>query len=215
MATPTPHAPSAAVPPSYARPMPSRPAAPALQLSMVAADRSTDRPVERRTTTPRPLSASARESLLDALRSERKLLDELVATLRRQRSAVGTDDLQAVDDTVFATHRILATLGQARVRRRQINRLIAGDEELPARELDDVLGEHMDDVIRAARDELQASAAALSREVDVNRRVLRDALAGGDAHARTLAGVPAALPNGMPNGSPVPANAGVLLNRTA
>ena len=213
MATPTPHAPSAAVPPSYARPMPSRPAAPALQLSM-AADRSTDRPVERRATTPpRPLSAAARESLLDALRSERKLLDELVATLRRQRSAVGSDDLQAVDDTVFATHRILATLGQARVRRRQINRLIAGDEELPARDLDDVLGAHMDDTLRAARDELQTSAAALAREVDVNRRVLRDALAGGDAQARTLAGVPT-MAAGMPSGA-APANAGVLLNRTA
>ena len=215
MATPTPHAPSAAVPPSYARPMPSRPAAPALQLSMVAADRPADRPVERRATTPpRPLSAAARDSLLDALRSERKLLDELVATLRRQRSAVGSDDLQAVDDSVFATHRILATLGQARVRRRQINRLIAGDEELPARDLDDVLGEHMDDALRAARDELQASAAALAREVDVNRRVLRDALAGGDAQARTLAGVPV-LAGGMPNGAAAPANAGVLLNRTA
>jgi hypothetical protein len=195
MALPTPHAPLSAVP-SYA--------SPTLALALgVDADRAPTR--------PRPISPAARDALLDALRSERKLLDELVATLRRQRSAVGTDDLQTVDDTVFATHRILATLGQARVRRRQINRLLVGSEDLAARDLEAVLGDGMDDALRAARDELQASAGVLAREVDVNRRLLRDALAGGDAQARALAGV-APVPNGIPA---APANAGVLLNRTA
>ena len=163
-----------------------------------------------------------RDALLDALRSERKLLDDLTATMRRQRTAVGTDDLQAVDDSVFATHRILATLGQARVRRRGINRLLAGTEELPARELDAVLGAKMTDALRSARDELQVSAAALSQEVDVNRRVLRDALASGDAHARVLVGAPAvdggpAARAGTPYGAPAgPVSApagGVLINR--
>ncbi|WP_148306091.1 flagellar export chaperone FlgN [Gemmatirosa kalamazoonensis] len=179
--------------------------APALALALEGAARPSAK--------PRPMTPAARDALLDALRSERKLLDELVATLRRQRSAVGTDDLQAVDDSVFATHRILATLGQARVRRRQINRLIVGVEELPARDLETVLGEGMDDVLRGARDELQASAAVLAREVDVNRRVLRDALSSGDAQARALAGIPAAAPNGVV-GANVGGNAGALLDRT-
>lgn len=139
-----------------------------------------------------------RDALLDALRSERRLLDDLAGVMRRQRTAVGGDDLPAVDDSVFATHRILATLGQARVRRRGINRLLVGAEELPARELERALGTGMTDALRAARDELQGSAAALAREVDVNRRVLRDALAAGDARARVL----------------VPAG-GALLQRTA
>jgi hypothetical protein len=139
--------------------------------------------------TARPfVTAATLDALLDALRSERRLLDELAATMRRQRTAVGADDLQAVDDSVFATHRILATLGQARVRRRQLNRLLAGVEELPARELDRVLGERMTDDLRGARDELQASAGTLAREVDVNRRVLRDALKTGDAQTRLLVG---------------------------
>jgi FlgN protein len=192
---PTPHASMPAVQ-TYARPA----AAPAL--SIVGA--STDRQVPALV---RPASAAALDALLDALRSERKLLDELVATMRRQRTAVGADDLQSVDDSVFATHRILATLGQARVRRRQINRILVGGEELQARDLDLVLGAQMTDALRTARDELQASAAVLSREVDVNRRVLRDALASGDAQARTLVGV------GGPLGAP-PAG-GTLLNRTA
>ena len=172
---------------------------PSLQLAMVGADRV------RPSAATRPLTPVTRDALLDALRSERKLLDDLVTTLRRQRSAVGTDDLQVVDDTVFATHRILATLGQARVRRRQINRMVVGVDELPARDLEEALGSQMDDELRAACAQLQASAGVLAREVDVNRRVLRDALANGDVQARTLAGA----------ASPSTPNGGGLLNRTA
>jgi hypothetical protein len=128
------------------------------------------------------------DALLDSLRSERKLVEDLAATMRRQRTAVGCDDLQTVDDTVFATHRILATLGQARLRRRQLSRLLAGVDEFPMRDLEDVVGPQMTDALRGARDDLQASAAALAREVDVNRRVLRDALSHGETHARVLAG---------------------------
>ena len=149
----------------------------------------------------RPFASPATlDALLDALRSERRLLEELAATMRRQRAAVGTDDLQSVDDSVFATHRILATLGQARVRRRQLNRLIAGVDDLPARDLERVLGDRMTDELRDARTELQTSAGALAREVDVNRRVLRDALKHGDAQTRLLVGG---------------AHDGALLDRTA
>jgi hypothetical protein len=157
---------------------------------------------------PRHHAPATLDALLDALRSERRLLDELAATMRRQRAAVGADDLPGVDDSVFATHRILATLGQARVRRRQINRLLSGVEELPARDLDAVLGDQMTDAIRAARAELQASAGALAQEVDVNRRVLRDALHAGDAQARVLVGAPTKGAAAAPPG-------GVLLDRTA
>jgi len=174
--------------------------APALALAMVGA--------APRPTAARPLTAAALDALLDAFVSERRLLDDLAATMRRQRAAVGADDLEAVDDSVFATHRILATLGQARTRRRQINRLIVGAEDLPARELDAALGDQMTDVLRAARDELRTSAAALAREVDVNRRVLRDALAAGDAHARVITGA-----TDVPNGALGTAG-GALLDRT-
>ena len=49
------------------------------------------------------------DSLTDALVTERRLIDELIGVMRRQRSAVGQDDLQSVDDSVFATHRVLVT----------------------------------------------------------------------------------------------------------
>jgi hypothetical protein len=168
-----------------------------------------------------PHAPNTLDALLDSLKSERKLLEDLAATMRRQRAAVASDDLQTVDDTVFATHRILATLGQARLRRRQLSRLLAGVEEFPMRELEEVVGPQMTDALRSARDDLQTSAQALAREVDVNRRVLRDALTHGEAHARTLAGVGDESPSGgmryASDGAARPAaiGGGRLVNRTA
>jgi hypothetical protein len=129
------------------------------------------------------------DSLTDALRTERKLLDELIAVMRRQRDAVGHDDLQSVDDSVFATHRVLVTLSEARRRRRTLNTLIGQREDLGIHLLDEVLGPRMTQGLRDARDELHDAARLLSREVAINRRILRDALAHGDEFAKTLAGV--------------------------
>src|SRR5207302_6755865 len=94
------------------------------------------------------------ESLTDALVTERRLLDELIAVMQRQRTAVGRDDLQAVDDSVFSTHRVLVTLSEARRRRRNLNTLIGQQEDLAIHSLDDALGSRMTDALRLARDEL-------------------------------------------------------------
>ncbi|HEY0777725.1 MAG TPA: hypothetical protein VGD56_07140 [Gemmatirosa sp.] len=161
------------------------------------------------TVTP-PLAATAIAAapavvtaLIEALRTEHRFVDDLAATMRRQRAAVGSDDLETVDDTVFATHRLLATLGQARLRRRQLARLVAGSDDVPIRHIRTraaaaAATEPGADALCHACDALLAGAAVLAREVDMNRRVLRDALAGGDAHARALRGLPAIMPGGTP-----------------
>ena len=131
------------------------------------------------------------EMIADALASEGNLIDELVLIMRRQRSAVAIDDLQAVDDTVFATHRVLATLGEARKRRRTLNTMLGAREDTPIDALDGLLGSRMTESLRAVRKALQQSAKMLSQEVAVNRHVLRSALANGDIYLRTLAGAPA------------------------
>jgi hypothetical protein len=125
-----------------------------------------------------PASLPTAEALTDALISEQRLLEELITILRRQRSAVSTDDRQGVDDTVFATHRVLATLGEARRRRRALNRMLGERENLSIEALDDVLGPRMTDALRAVRRELQRSARKLSHEVTVNRWLLREAFSG-------------------------------------
>ncbi len=156
-------------------------------------------------------------ALHDALVSERRLLDDLIGQMRRQREAVSRDDIQGVDDSTFATHRILATLGQARQRRRQLNVLLGGSEEMTLREVEDLLGDLVDDRFREARQRLQQAADVLTREVGMNRKLLREALTNTDQHVRTLVGAPTTPATYATEGQvpPTPgAPRGVLLNRT-
>lgn len=127
------------------------------------------------------VTPSALEALTNAVTAEVRLLEDLVGVLRKQREAVGSDDIEGVDDSVFATHRILVTLGEARRQRRSLTRLISGVDEVGLRALDDVLGDDITDELQDARDGLRAAALILSREVEMNRKILRSALSvGGD-----------------------------------
>jgi hypothetical protein len=132
----------------------------------------------------------ALDALADALDTERRLLDEIAATMRRQRTAVGVDDLDAIDDSVFAMHRLLQTLGAARQRRQGVNRLFGAPADLPLADLESLLGPLMTDRIGTARDQLVGAARALASEVAINRKVLREAMASGEDFVRTLAGAP-------------------------
>lgn len=137
-----------------------------------------------------PSTPAAVDALTNAVNAETRLLEDLIGVMRRQRAAVAADDLQGVDDSVFATHRILVTLGEARRQRRSVGRLVAGTEDLGLRALDDILGEGMTDPLRDARDGLRAAALTLSREVEINRQILRTALSNGGELMRGLYGVP-------------------------
>jgi hypothetical protein len=155
------------------------------------------------------------EMIADALAGETSLIDELIAIMLRQREAVAVNDLQAVDDSVFATHRVLGTLAESRRRRRSLSIMLGEREDLPLESLDNVLGDRMTESLRVVRSALHDSARVLSREVAINRHVLRNALAAGDTYLRTLAGAPATATY-----SPVPdssaATRGVtVLNRRA
>lgn len=168
--------------------------------------------------TPGAIAPAHLDALYDALVSERKLLDDLIAQMRRQRSAVGSDDIDSVDDSTFATHRILATLGQARTRRRQLNVLISGSPETTLRQVEEMLGASMDGRLRDARQRLQHSADVLAREVGMNRKLLREAINSNDQHVRTLVGAPengtTYINEAGARLAPTPAR-GVLVNRTA
>ena len=165
-----------------------------------------------------PPTTALLDALHDALVSERRLLDDLIAQMRRQRAAVGGDDIQGVDDSTFATHRILATLGQARQRRRQLNVLLGGSEDLTLRDLEQSLGDQIDGRLREARQRLQMAADLLAREVGMNRKLLREALNSGDQYVRTLVGAPPSLPTYDSEGPAAAASnapRGILVNRTA
>lgn len=156
------------------------------------------------------------ETLYDALFSERRLIDDLIVQMRRQRNAVAVDDIQTVDESTYATHRILATLGQARQRRRQLNVLLGGSEDCSLRELEEMLSGQIDHRLQDARARLKQAADTLTREVGMNRRLLREALARTQQHARTLSGATSLASTYASEGLP-PAmsdsSRGVLVNR--
>ena len=141
-------------------------------------------------TSSAPVPAAALDALAGALLSERKLIDELTDIVLRQRAAVAIDDLQGIDDSVFATHRLLLTLGEARKGRRSINMMAGCKEETGVKHLEEALSPWMTPQLRAAREELQVAATRLSREIGINRRILREAIANSDSFVRTVVGAP-------------------------
>jgi hypothetical protein len=88
-------------------------------------------------------------------------------------------------------------------------------EDITIDALDHVLGPRMTEALREVRDALQVSARALSQEVAVNRQVLRQALASGEAYVRTLTGAPANVTYSAPTVVADPMRGGTLLNRRA
>lgn len=131
---------------------------------------------------------TAVEVLADVLGTERKLLEELVLVMRKQRNAVAEDDLQSLDDSVFATYRVLATLGEARRRRKSVNRLLGAAEDLNVNDLEELLGERATPDVIAARDALQDVAVTLSHEVEINKTVLKAAMDNGNDYVQKLFG---------------------------
>jgi hypothetical protein len=128
------------------------------------------------------------DSLAEALHSESQLLSDLATIMRRQREAVAQDDLDGVDDSVFATHRVLVTLGEARRRRRSIYRLLGVEDAMAIAGLYQAFPVGTADAVRAAADLVANAARALQQEVEINRRVLRHVIDAGDRFVRALCG---------------------------
>jgi hypothetical protein len=135
-------------------------------------------------------SASTVAALAETLRAEARLLEDLVSIMTRQRDAVSHDDIDSLDDTVFSTHRVLVTLGEARRRRRSLNALLGGSDDLSLTGLDELFDGIVPLEIRSASVRLTETAKLLQREVEINRRVLRVAIEAGDRLVRVLMGAP-------------------------
>jgi hypothetical protein len=164
-------------------------------------------------------SVAAMDALANAVTSEVRLLEDLIGVMRRQRSAVAADDLQGIDDSVYATHRVLVTLAEARRRRRSLSQLVAGVDDFPLRSLEQLLGDTLPDELRDARDGLHAAALTLSQEVETNRQILREAMAAGSEYVRSLYGgqgnEPMALYSAEPQRTERESHGGVLVDRRA
>lgn len=125
-------------------------------------------------------------SLTESLDTEARLLRQLGDILRSQREGVAEDDIERVDDSVHATHRLLQTLGEARRRRTMLVQLLTDRVDVPISALDEALGERMTDGLRERQDAIGGLARSVSREVMMNRLVLEKALYNGEDYARRL-----------------------------
>jgi len=126
--------------------------------------------------------------LIRAMRDEHAVLEDLVTTLERQRRAVTRDDIDAVNDSVFAAHRLLSAYREARTRRRSVVTVACGGGEGSLEDLDLAPGVLLSDDERLARTDLRLAARRLVAAVDQNRKLLQAAMSSGEAFFRILTG---------------------------
>ncbi len=126
--------------------------------------------------------------LTEALAAEERLLSELHGILRRQREGIAADDLEVVDGSVFAAHRVLGTLREAQIRRRTLMAILTGSETTPLHQLETILGDEMTLELAETRDRVSHEARILAREIRINRRVLEGALEQGNRLIQVLSG---------------------------
>lgn len=132
----------------------------------------------------------ADRSLIAAFEAETRLLARLVELMRRQRAGVANDDVEAVDDSVFAVHRVLHTVAEARRQRRETIFAHTGRDEVGLDELETAFGPAMSPALAEARDRLKRVAQELAAEVEINRHVLKRALSSGEAYVEAIRGGP-------------------------
>ena len=153
-------------------------------------------------------------ALTDTMITERRLLDDLIGVLKNQQIGVADNDITAVDETVYAAQRIFLTLRQARRHRRGLLIALMGQKEVTLGDMDVALGSGMTASLREARDDLQAAAQQLARQLEINRKVIEEVTANGDRLIRAVYGSPEREPLYARDvdGSAPSGGAGVLLN---
>lgn len=116
------------------------------------------------------------EQLMDAIRTERRLLDDLGSLMRQQRAAIAAGDHEALDDATFGIQRVVQTLSEASRRPRLIKAQLGGGEEVSLGELAESLGLAATPELVEARNELREAARVLEDELRTNRELLGQAL---------------------------------------
>jgi len=117
--------------------------------------------------------------LEDAFDAEARQLDTLVEVLRSQREGVANHELGPIQDSVYAIHRVLLTLDEARKRRRTLLDVLDDHET-------DVANGAAPDRVRHSKERLIAAAQTLEMELSLSRQVLESALSSTDEELRTV-----------------------------
>ncbi len=132
------------------------------------------------------ISVPTEDALTRAFDAERAILDDLHAALLRQREAVAVDDLEGINATVFAAHRLLGMYREARANRRRVVQLLCEREGVRVEELEAHLGDRLSPAARAALEAVRSSAQRLQDGVAVNRELLQAAMLAGDQLVKAI-----------------------------
>ena len=116
------------------------------------------------------------EHLMDAIQTERRLLDDLGHLMRQQRAAIAADDHEALDDATFGIQRVVQTLSEASRRPRLIIAKLGGEDNIPIGDLAESLGLCATPELVEARNELREAGRVLEDELRTNRELLGRAL---------------------------------------
>lgn len=126
--------------------------------------------------------------LLEALNSEAEEISKLTSSIEDQRAAIEQDKIDKIDESVFAIHRILLTLSEAKKHRIEVAALMGVDTEGGLSMLERLPQYESSEELYNAVSRLRASATSLSKLVRINRSILREALAQNERHAAAVLG---------------------------
>ena len=115
--------------------------------------------------------------LIDAMCTEKRLLDELRRLTHLQREAVAAADHASLDDATFGMQRVLQTLNEAGRRSRMITSQLGGPSNMPLAEVVESLGLDPSPELLDAWNGLRESSQLIDAELHGNRALLGDALA--------------------------------------
>jgi flagellar biosynthesis/type III secretory pathway chaperone len=123
--------------------------------------------------------------LAGAFATESRLIRRLTQSVLDQRDAIASNEIAHVEASVFALQRILQTLAQAKVNRRNLLEIVGwadvGLEDLPA-----TAGDAFTAELSVARDELLEAVMHLRRELTLNGEILTTVISGGQEFLRAL-----------------------------
>ncbi len=111
-------------------------------------------------------------TLIDTLEREQRLLTELLRAMVELRGGLASQDEDRVNDGVFAAHRVIRTLKEARRRRRMLLVALTGDGDMDLIGLDALLDDETSAAFHEVMDRIRETARSLSREIGISRLIL-------------------------------------------
>lgn len=134
------------------------------------------------------------EDLTATLELEGRLLEELLDVVRGQRVGIVFGDAERLDDSVFAAHRLIRTLTEARRHLHTIVSVLAGGDATGLDDVEALFDAEAAVVLRNLRDRVCKTARTLSSEMAVNRLLIRQVLRNVEAACREAADAPGQRP---------------------